>query len=920
MKWIGQHIWPFKSRMRNDVIVEKESSLYMGTNEVISQSGGNVTLANINAIDSGTATVLAAAVPSVNIDALDPLGGTGLHQTQDHFLFSDNGTEKKITFSNLEDAIFGHIGGDGAVAAAGALTLSEAQVNMQTIYNDELMIGANDDKRIDFSQDGMIALKVGGNDRLGIYDGSISPINNNVLDVGTIDTNFKDGFFAGAVRATLGFAGPLTGNATTATSLVTSRNFQADLASTSAAAFTGAANCTLGVTGTLAVGNGGTGLTSLSTLLNSNVTSVSGSSGTVTSIGNLTGDVTSVNRATTLAATQPNIESIGTSGDTLNILSNKLSMVNSTQAYPLIGLTSTHNSLTGPHISMTNQRTDGGGNILASNDDDYCGTINMLGYDNASTPEGFRVAAVDGKIADREENAVAGELNLRVAEYDGTLTSGLKLDGDTNADGEIDVTIGAGAASTTTIAGTLTMGSTATLDNSGVVKVASQPDITTLAALQNVGSVSGAEATLNYIGATIQMKHSDSQYPILSMINETNDALSGSLGFYNKRGTAGGTIGQIGDVCGSVYFYGHDTTVSPVKTLYASIDAKIDVPTNGQESGKLSLSVANYDSGMGDGLILTGGNVNDEIDVTVGLGAASVTTIAGTLTTGSTAALNNTGEIQVASQPNITTLAGVTTIGATGVNTLISSDDVQFYNPVDNGSPIYSFGASNNERFTIYPIYDSGAQTLDKVSLNTSVASGTAHKGKFVIGVDDVHILTIDDDGLNFESGKVLTGDVTGDLTGDVTGNADTATSHRGTRHHGTKIKILPSDWIQDEGGGVNKSEQFVSGSWSGTYGVRATSTDAELWAFIPIPEGMKVTHTYIYGTETPVVNVYSYSLEDGSLTAPLSGAGNVGTELNHGDVSSTASNCFAIRVVIDDISGSGIETIYGGYLTIAAI
>ena len=42
----------------------------------------------------------------LNIDGYSALGGSGIHQTQDHFVFSDNGTEKKITFSNLEDAIF----------------------------------------------------------------------------------------------------------------------------------------------------------------------------------------------------------------------------------------------------------------------------------------------------------------------------------------------------------------------------------------------------------------------------------------------------------------------------------------------------------------------------------------------------------------------------------------------------------------------------------------------------------------------------------------------------------------------------------------------------------------------------------------------------------------------------------------------
>ena len=62
---------------------------------------------------------------SVDIDGLSALGGVGLHQTQDHFMFSDNGTEKKITFSNLQDAIFADISGDGTVAAGGALTIAD---------------------------------------------------------------------------------------------------------------------------------------------------------------------------------------------------------------------------------------------------------------------------------------------------------------------------------------------------------------------------------------------------------------------------------------------------------------------------------------------------------------------------------------------------------------------------------------------------------------------------------------------------------------------------------------------------------------------------------------------------------------------------------------------------------------------------
>ena len=104
----------------------------------------------------------------LNIDGYSALGGTGLHQTQDHFVFSDNGTEKKITFSNLEDAIFANISGDATIAAGGALTIGANAVEGSMLNNntisgqtemtgdvaddDELMISdAGTLKRADFS-------------------------------------------------------------------------------------------------------------------------------------------------------------------------------------------------------------------------------------------------------------------------------------------------------------------------------------------------------------------------------------------------------------------------------------------------------------------------------------------------------------------------------------------------------------------------------------------------------------------------------------------------------------------------------------------------------------------------------------------------------------------------------------------------
>jgi hypothetical protein len=70
----------------------------------------------------------------LDIDSLSALGGTGIAQG-DHFVFSDAGTEKKITFSNLEDAIFGNVSGDATIAAGGALTLKSGVVSASAMID-----------------------------------------------------------------------------------------------------------------------------------------------------------------------------------------------------------------------------------------------------------------------------------------------------------------------------------------------------------------------------------------------------------------------------------------------------------------------------------------------------------------------------------------------------------------------------------------------------------------------------------------------------------------------------------------------------------------------------------------------------------------------------------------------------------------
>ena len=87
------------------------------------------------------------AATSFNIDALDALGGATFAQ-DDNILISDAGTEKKATFSNLEDSIFANISGDITIAAGGSATLDNAYINTSlnayTASNDTTNTTQND--------------------------------------------------------------------------------------------------------------------------------------------------------------------------------------------------------------------------------------------------------------------------------------------------------------------------------------------------------------------------------------------------------------------------------------------------------------------------------------------------------------------------------------------------------------------------------------------------------------------------------------------------------------------------------------------------------------------------------------------------------------------------------------------------------
>ena len=103
---------------------------------------GDATIAAGGALTIAAGAVEGSMVADDLISAQDNLGGTGVAQA-DEFLFSDDGTLKAITFSNLEDAIFGNVSGDIAVAAGGAATI-QANAVEGSMLNNNIVSGLDD--------------------------------------------------------------------------------------------------------------------------------------------------------------------------------------------------------------------------------------------------------------------------------------------------------------------------------------------------------------------------------------------------------------------------------------------------------------------------------------------------------------------------------------------------------------------------------------------------------------------------------------------------------------------------------------------------------------------------------------------------------------------------------------------------------
>lgn len=500
-------------------------------------------------------------------------------------------------------------------------------------------------------------------------------------------------------------------------------------------------------------------------------------------------------------------------------------------------------------------------------DGEYLGKISWHGDNDAGTPEEILYAQILARTIDVSDGTERGSLYFQVAEFDGNLNTGLSLVG-TDTNGEIDASIGQGAASVTTVSGTLTMGSTAFVNNSGVIQVATQGTIDhdslanfaanehfTQANITTVGTIdtgvwNGTAIASEYLdadtahlttaqtftgaktfGTTTKLQFRDANAyinspdandleiaatditldaagtvtveaddlvinstnandPLVNIINDANDSTSGRLRFLNRRGADG----QDNDETGIIEFFSFDDG-TPAGERYSRIIGTIHDATAGQESGKLTFQVASHDGEDVDGLVITGGDAEDVVDVIIGNKATSTTVIA--------------GQLQVSS-------------------------------------------------------------AIDLGATDTTIARSAAGK----VTIEGANIST-----------------------------------------HSLTLKVLPSAFqINDDAG----RPAFVEDDTPGTLGIRAHGTTDELYAWKEIPLGFKVTHVQVHASASTssAVKVMSYNYQTGADD-------NIASTTADFNENKAITNIPALAtqdLVIKCIPASGTTIIYGASVTIALI
>ena len=237
-------------------------------------------------------------------------------------------------------------------------------------------------------------------------------------------------------------------------------------------------------------------------------------------------------------------------------------------------------------------------------------------------------------------------------------------------------------------------------------------------------------------GDTHTFLSTNSTDPLVTIKNTTNDANGARLRFVKDKGAAGAD----NDVVGLIEFYGDDDNQDQV--LFAKIEASVLDASNGGEEGKLTLNVASHDGELQPGITVSSGITEDLVNVTIGNGSTSTTTIVGDL-------------IVSGRDINSATDSDLRLTSDTNMSFMIDADD--------DGTNSFSFFNSSTE-----------IANLDKNG-NLQIDGDLTVSGNDIKDDDGTTCITFDSSG-----NTTIANTLNASLTGNVTGNADTSTTAQG--------------------------------------------------------------------------------------------------------------------------------------------
>ena len=312
---------------------------------------------------------------------------------------------------------------------------------------------------------------------------------------------------------------------------------------------------------------------------------------------------------------------IGATDLTIDVVGGQLTIESSAAgaADPDLILIGKHDSIVGyPTLQLESHRNGTDNN----QDSDVLGEVGFYGYNDNSdrTPYAkFITQAVDVTDGDERGKFYFQVMTNTAGGSGSVLANALSLEGSTTDD-VIDASIGYGATSMTTIAGDLDIDGDA-ITAPGNLGITPTGDFTVTPGGNDVnfnntngfninGAAGVADPTLMLSGTNV-----GADGPIMKFVHIPGDASEADE-----------------DKLGRIYFTGFDSVHNI--TNYVEIEGLIKDTTTDTEAGLLKLKVITENASapvLTTGLALSGSDTNDEVNVAIGAGTASVATIAGNL-------------------------------------------------------------------------------------------------------------------------------------------------------------------------------------------------------------------------------------------------------------------------------------------------